>query len=294
MDGSHYFLFEPLQDKSGLEQGDILLPDDGLNKLLKEVHPHFHDDRYSAFLVLTQTCDLVIRDPKPCKSPYVNLAVVRPINTVLEDLLPRVCSPAKLGEQILGGIYDSRSKPKAREFLVRVLNQNEHALGLFFITADASIGISESSVALLQVSFAVRSQDHYSLLVNARSGRLRRQYQSKLGWMAGYLYSRVATEDMPEERMKQLLDELLADDIRWLPKERLEAAYRDGLTLDGMDVNEAYKIISRKKARTKRDVVIDRMMDAVDEVLGPLDEQDRSQIETRLRSDDRFKEACPK
>ncbi len=50
-----YGLFAPTDD---LQQGDIIRRSDTLLQVLSEVLSHFCDERYTAFLVLTQSCDL--------------------------------------------------------------------------------------------------------------------------------------------------------------------------------------------------------------------------------------------
>ena len=73
-----YSLYASWRDSADLEQGDLLQPDDGLRAAIEDVHPHFVDPKYTAFIVLTQTCDLVrrVERGRVCKAPYVNLAVV--------------------------------------------------------------------------------------------------------------------------------------------------------------------------------------------------------------------------
>ena len=46
-----------------LSQGDILKRTPELDEILAKVHPHFHQHRKNLyFMVLTQSCDLVIRN----------------------------------------------------------------------------------------------------------------------------------------------------------------------------------------------------------------------------------------
>ena len=53
-----YCTFDPSSD---LQQGDILSRTDELLAVLKNVHSYFCDERYLAFIVVTQSCDLVRR-----------------------------------------------------------------------------------------------------------------------------------------------------------------------------------------------------------------------------------------
>lgn len=53
-----------LPDKQSLCQGDLLIPTENLVKELRIRHPHFADQEYRYFMILTQSCDLVRRDGK--------------------------------------------------------------------------------------------------------------------------------------------------------------------------------------------------------------------------------------
>ncbi len=73
-----YCTFEPDSD---LQQGDILSRTDELLTVLKNVHSYFCDERYLAFIVVTQSCDLVRRKKEHVKPDishwqlFVNLTV---------------------------------------------------------------------------------------------------------------------------------------------------------------------------------------------------------------------------
>jgi hypothetical protein len=79
---THYVYDDP--DKAQLAQGDILQRTDALVSLLGEYHPHYaeHPD-YKFFAVLTQSCDLVRRDGRPPKSPYITIAAARTLEETL-------------------------------------------------------------------------------------------------------------------------------------------------------------------------------------------------------------------
>ena len=78
-----------------LQQGDLLRRTDALLSVLSRVHQFFSDERYVAFAILTQSCDLVRRRGR-CKTEHIQLAVIRE----LESLLPRI-----LEEQCLSLIH---------------------------------------------------------------------------------------------------------------------------------------------------------------------------------------------
>ena len=165
-----HWTYEDCADHPDLAQGDIIKATEQVKSVLKEVHPDFLDGKYSAFLVLTQTCDLVRRGGGNCASRYINLAVVRPLVAVLTTRLDQTCRPVKLGDVCVKGLYLTEKKLKARQLVTRILNQNEQKLGLFYLHPDVSVHIAQPSVALLQVSIALRAREHYTALVEARTG----------------------------------------------------------------------------------------------------------------------------
>ena len=213
------------------------------------------------------------------------------------SLLDRTCGSVRIGPHTLQGVYERESKAKAHELLDRVFNQNEQALGLFFLHPDASVGITEPCVALLQVSIAVRAPEHYEKLVRARAGRLEATFQSKLGWLAGNLYSRVATIDMDKERAKALANNLLSTEAgretspTWLSRAQVEAAQADADLRDEGDPLAILEQLEKLPVHRPVDVAVTRVIDAVTDIFGDASGRHLRRLEARLRSDDRFKKA---
>lgn len=180
-----------------LQQGDIIRRDPALLTVLSQVLSHFCDQRYTTFLVLTQSCDLVRRNEEACKAEHINLCVVRELGPFLPTLLEPCCGTG------ITGVFDYDRRWYAEQLLKRLLNQNEQARCLFYLHPDADVGIATASIALLRVSIALR-REHYSMLQDCRCGRLEPEFVAKLGWLAGNLYSRVATPDWEDkERDKE-------------------------------------------------------------------------------------------
>ena len=115
---SHWTYCSAGQDDD-LQQGDIIYRDDRVVEILSDAHKYFCSERYIAFLVVTQTCDLVRRKGRPCKANYISLAVVRELVHVLPDMV----------QELSGSSYKSilirERKRDAEEFLERLINQNE-------------------------------------------------------------------------------------------------------------------------------------------------------------------------
>ena len=105
-----------------LAQGDILRRTPELDSVLEAVHPHFHKHGKNLyFMVLTQSCDLAVRDGDTGKAPYINIAPVRP----LDEVISREIDTLKL-RQIRGELPLLTHKARGRlaDFARRLINNN--------------------------------------------------------------------------------------------------------------------------------------------------------------------------
>jgi hypothetical protein len=274
-----YARFEVTSD---LKQGDILHPTPELREIFAEVHPHFMDEKYAAFLVATQSCDLVLRRGGP-KAPYVTLVTVRPLAQVASALLEATLTP------ITSKVFKAEDRSTATDFLSKLFNQNQQASGLFYLHSDVDSGIGEPSVAFLRVSVALRHQ-HYETLKLARRGRLTEEFQAKLGWLLGNLFARPATRDWEEPKLKEIVQQCMDDvdavgGLRWLDEELVAAAREQGL--DIADASAAALEGCRPKSRIER--AIEAVMKNVEKVApAALSEDQRTKLANRLRNDGKF------
>jgi hypothetical protein len=170
-----HWTYENFDSSADLYQGDIIARTEPLLRVLGAVHRHFCDEKYLAFLVTTQTCDLVLRKRQRCKAKHINLAVIRSLEDLIPGLLEEECGSA------FKGVYRLEAEDEARKLLARILNQNEQAHGIFYLHPDADVRIAVPAVSLLRVSIALRAADHYAELRQARCGRLSIEYRNKLG-----------------------------------------------------------------------------------------------------------------
>ena len=281
-----HWTYTAFTDDDDLQQGDIIEPSGELRNLFLEVHPHFRDPKYLAFIILSQSCDLVRRNA-PCKTKYVSLAVVRSAPAVISAVLQDVAVEG------LPNIFLVRDKTNAINLAKRILNQNEQSLGLFYLHPDADAGIAEPAVAMLRVSIAVRSQ-HYDLLAKARRGRLRSDFQMKLGWLAGNLYSRVATDDWPENETSDLVRQLLGDDEQdpsrqpqWLDERLLKEIKRQfpGALKTRESLLEASKTVVLPSSRS---IVVDTVKTILGDVAPEIGPDRIKNVLTRLKNDARL------
>lgn len=296
-DSAHH-IYWPAINTSDLQQGDILLPTEELSEVFGQVHKDFADDKYNAFLVLTQTCDLVRnRGPEPCKSQYVNLAAVRPLEHVLHALLDVICEPVKLRKKRVNGAYILDTRNSAERLLGRIVNQNEESLGIFYLPPHAEVGIAYHSVALLQVSIALRAEDYYSVCVGARRGRLTEVYRDRLGWIVGNLFSRIATDDVSRKHREDFVkcflypSEYIENPPEWVPRASVASVNRAAVDIRKMGRDEIISMLKAHKPDAPLEVAIERVVQAVREAAGEVRHEVTANIAQQLRNDDVFKQA---
>lgn len=304
-----HWTYEPFEPSDDLRQGDILEVSPGLIDLFGKYHKHFCDPKYIGYIVLTQSCDLV-RRKGCCSARYVSLAVVRQLEEVLDNLLETVC------KKVIPGVYCAETKAKANELLARILNQNEQALGLFYLHPDADAGIAVASVALLRVSVAFRTE-HYAALLEARRGRMTAEFRNKLGWLVGNLYSRIGTTDWHEQegekRLKEMIRQLLDPQCSgqaplWIPEPQITEALHHQVNLDTLTKDTIEDALQAHKPKVPADIAAERVIEVVRDVVWPAtsspsgpvvsaNDPERvdpeillTQIANRLRNDHTFRE----
>jgi len=271
-------------------QGDILWPRPELRQLFKEIHPHFCDPKYIAFTITTQSCDLVRRDGKPCKADYINLAVVRDLESCLSQFLDNVC------QKVSPGVYLEGSRAEAHQLLTRILNQNEQMLGLFYLHPDAdTVGISDYAVVLLRVAVAVHAKEHYELLQKVRTGRLAGEFRNKLGWLVGNLYSRIGTQDWSnqedgDKKMKELIDHLIDSDLYiWVNKSLVNAAKKAGVCIDEIPMDKFMTALKEHQPPPFKEKIAEAAEQEVNKVISRLPDQILEEIDSKLPFEDETK-----
>jgi hypothetical protein len=237
-----HWTYDSFTPQADLAQGDIIEPTAELREVLDLVHPHFLDPKYVSFMVLSQSCDLVRR--QGYRGQPINLCVIRELRAVARTLLDLYCGSG------IPGIFREENRGAGRQFLQRVVNQNEQAIGLFYLHPDADAGIATASVAMLRIAIALRT-DHYEKLQSGRRGRLRPEFQAKLGWLIGNLYARVGTEDWSEPLARKADQDRLIDQtmnsllsVEWASSQAVQKAKKGGFVSEGktsQEIQEALK-----------------------------------------------------
>lgn len=203
-----------------LQQGDILLKNEQIVNMLREIHPHYLKDDYTHFIVLTQTCDLMRRGKNLCRAKYITLAAVRPLDLFLSREIHSY-QPTDL--EIKANVCSKGFKYKVKQLLERLLNNNESEY--FYLHEEPEMNFSNNSVAFLRLSIAIRTTEHYDTCLEARILSLSDIFKAKLGWLVGNMYSRVGTEEWipryTNNEFKKLIDGLLNATCFWVDQKRL-------------------------------------------------------------------------
>lgn len=286
-----HWTYDTFTADADLQQGDIIESTDTIRVLCEPVHPYFCDQKFLGFMVITQSCDLVRRKKKECSAHYINLAVIRSLEEVLPNLFDSVCKP------LAPNVYANESKSEAQKLLSRIFNQNEQALGVFYLHPDAQAGVAVPSLVLLRVSVSFRAE-HYQTLVNSRRGRLKPEFQSKLGWLTGNLFSRVGTTDWHESPSREKeLEKLIAvfignDDKQqpeksplWINKYRVDAARKAGEITDQTKRDEILSIIEKYPIANPKQDIAKAVNNIIRKVIKDIDDETIKKIENRLLND---------
>jgi hypothetical protein len=278
----HFTYCEPAG--TNLQQGDLIAKTSDLLDLLSVIHPHYpRRNDYTHFLLLTQSCDLVRRDGKPCKAKYIGLAAVRSLSFIID----REIGKYQDSFDSAAGICSRASRDRAAQFVVRVLNNNEPEF--FYLEPEPAFGLFDPSCAFLRLSITVRSEEHYGKLLEARRLSLNEVFHAKLGWLVGNMYSRVGTVDwvpdhLTEQQFKVKVSQILDDPVQWVDENRLKAAKKasPGETL----TREALRAhVNSTKAPTRRERVLDEVLRIVCQQVAGVGDQALKKQRQRLEND---------
>lgn len=266
-----HFTYEAALDTTSLHQGDLIKRTDAVDRLIAEVHPHFSRPEYPFFCVLTQSCDLVIRGAEPCATRYITIAAVRRAEDAWARELPKY---QRTPAEVELGFCNELEKVRLVQFVQRLLNNNEPRY--FFLFRESSVGLHEDYVGFLQLTVALKSDLHYTDLLNAKVLQLKAPFQHKLGHLVGNMYSRIGTDDwvptVESEQDFQKRAQAIVDPLAlWLERDIYKSVTKEISTLGGQSpvTLEALRqfIESSKKAK---DVRVSEAIDQIAQVLSTL------------------------
>lgn len=285
LDSNIHFTYKSNPDKMSLCQGDVLEITDELSEVLKERHPYFLNEQCKYFMVLSQSCDLVRRDGKNCKTPYITLAAVRSYSEFLE----RRSIDERMAEKVNGLLLmEEKHKNRAYQLIERLYNNTEPEY--FFLYKEDRLQFSESMVAYLKVSIALKSSEHYDKCLNAKKMELTDEFKAKLGWLVGNMYSRVGTTDweviMSEKAKKDMLNKELNSMYIIGNKEQLKQLKNEISDCGASTLNreEAIEMISGITLKTKYDKVMDVIEDVINTASKQIPKEEKQRLLKAFRS----------
>lgn len=186
-------------DRNNLHQGDLLKNTDPLSSAIKEAHGYYATATdYSHFMVLSQSCDLVLRNGVTPKTKYITLAAVRPVEAAIEQEIEKtkfkdVDFPIPLS--------DVGKRQELTFKLERFVNNTVD--DYFFISKYWHSEINENLCVFLQLSIPLHARKHYKACLTCKIGELEDIFAAKIGWATGNMYSRVGTIDLIERYDKE-------------------------------------------------------------------------------------------
>lgn len=278
-------------DQSSLKQGDILCKSNEILQILEEVHPHYLREDYRYFLVLTQSCDLVRRNGKKCKAPYITIAAIRPLDLLIKR---EIAKHQKTDLEKNNGICNIDRKNSLAQFMERLLNNNMP--DYFYLHDDAAFDFTEKMVAFLRLSIAIKSNLHYEACRNSKILELTDAFKAKLGWLVGQMYSRVGTPDwaptcVTKEGFRSSIGKLLDENIVWIDKKginKLRSEYSEEIS--SKSPTEIQELASSIKIEKDRDVFLNRIRKILDDSGFIDDEAKTNKIVTRINNDPLIKQ----
>lgn len=258
---SCHFTYQP-PDLSRLLQGDILKKTKELEVLLEKIHP-WCKNNYKYLMILTQSCDLELRGPHNIpKAKYITLSLIRPLSEAINKELNEL-QVSEIDKK--GNFVSESKKDRLAQFLEGLINNNDS--DYFFLFKDIGVGLAENYVAFLRLSIPIQSSLHYKDCLDAKVAQLDENFRSKLGWLVGNLYARVATKDWNPEELKKIIEDLLQSSVFWVDGKKLEKLRKD---LENKDINQfsednLHELITAIQIPGRKQIVINGLEQVLNE-----------------------------
>lgn len=256
-----HFTYSDQPDMKSLRQGDVLKRTPELLEVLREVHPHYADEKYTYFQVLTQSCDLVRRDGAQCKSRYISLAAVRSVDVVIQRAIEKYEKKITFQDKLY---CSEQHKAQLKDAINKLLNNND--TNHFFLKADPESGITLDSCTLLHLSISIQSNLHFETCLAAKIVELKENFRAKLGWLVGNLYSRVGTEDyvpsaIPDKSSYDaFVNDMIERYVAWVPQSDF-SSFRSN-TKDANSLTEITERVSQQREK-KWDSGLEQLLGAI-------------------------------
>ncbi len=177
-----------------LQQGDVILNEGEPSRCVQTCYPQLIGSECSYFMILTSSCDLVLRPQENdlYEARFLTLVPVYPLDLVLEQHLDmEQSSIEKKAKQ-----SSKKLKGDLITFLRKLINNNLPEYFFLPQSTTKDINFPVNSCAVLRQAFSIRLDYKYFEFQSARVASLTDVFVAKLGFLIGELYSRVATEDV--------------------------------------------------------------------------------------------------
>ena len=256
-----HFTYSDQPDMKSLRQGDVLKRTPELLDVLREVHPHYADEKYTYFQVLTQSCDLVRRDGALCKSRYISLAAVRSVDVVIQRAIEKYERKTFFQDKLY---CSEQHKSQLKDVINKLLNNND--TNHFFLKADPESGITLDSCTLLHLSISIQADLHFETCLAAKIVELKENFRAKLGWLVGNLYSRVGTEDyvpsaIPDKSSYDaFVNDMIERYVAWVPQADFSSFLSN--TKNANSLTEITERVSQQREK-KRNSGLEQLLGAI-------------------------------
>lgn len=290
LDKSIHFTYKEYKDINSLCQGDLLEKTDELIEILELYHPYFLKDSYKYFMVLSQSCDLVRRNGKMCKTPYITLAAVRDYGEFLDKTLVS----NKMAEDFNGILLvEEKAKLRVMQLVERLYNNTES--DYFFLYKEDALNFSKSMVVYLRVSIALKSDLHYDACLKAKILELSDEFKAKLGWLVGNIYSRVGTTDweskMDDKARRKMIEDEVNSRFAIGSKEQfkeLKKKLSENMEVMGSH-REVVECLSSIKVKSKYEQVIEIIEDIFENNCKNISSNDKEKLLNAIKSRSKIK-----
>lgn len=277
-----HFTYAQKPDYDTLCQGDIIRITDELREVLETYHSYFINKQYTYFVVLTQSCDLVRRDGKTCKSPYITLAALR----TFPDYLRKTIGNEYYVESVNGILLleSGNKEKKCYEAIERLYNNTEP--DYFFLYHEDAFKFYEDMVAYLKVSIPLKSE-HYDKCLAGKIMELSDEFKAKLGWLVGNMYSRVGTHDwgdkMEKSEREAMIQNVLRKNFIIANKSRLRKTVKELATGNIETKEQAMKYIEKIEVETNYDKAMKIISNCINNCK-ELDKDQKNKLVASIRS----------
>ncbi len=255
-----HFTYDEI-DNSSLHQGDIIKRSRSVEDILKNIHPHYFNNKdYKYFMVITQSCDLVRRNGM-CSSRYITIAAIRPLQEAVRREIDKI-QYSQIEQKL--DICNEAKRFKIEQFLERLTNNNEQEY--FFLYKEPACGLDENCCAFLRLSIALKSKLHYETLLKSKILQLKESFQHKLGYLVGNSYARVGTEDWlsndKSKKQRSLIKESIDQNekVIWLSKDDHKYILKEmkNLPVSDQNINKLNNLLKNKgkeKSKNQNEII---------------------------------------